>query len=145
MLEIVKMQKKHIGEIAQLEKECFHDPWSENMFLSELESDIAHYFVAEQDGVVLGYIGMYVTADVANITNVAVKKEYRRCGIARKLLSEIIDESKKQKLCFVTLEVRVSNEPATMLYKQMGFETAGRRKGYYRDNNEDAYIMTLSF
>ncbi len=144
MLEIVKMKKEHISQIAALEKECFKDPWSENMLLSELESEIAHYFVAQNEGSVLGYIGMYVTADIANITNVAVKKENRRCGIAGSLLKVLINEAKKQKLCFVTLEVRVGNSPAIALYTQMGFKEEGRRKGYYRDNNEDALIMTLN-
>lgn len=144
MLEIVKMKKEHISQIAALEKECFKDPWSENMLISELESEIAHYFVAQNEGSVLGYIGMYVTADIANITNVAVKKENRRCGIAGSLLKVLINEAKKQKLCFVTLEVRVGNSPAIALYTQMGFKEEGRRKGYYRDNNEDALIMTLN-
>lgn len=144
MLEIVKMKKEHISQIAALEKECFKNPWSENMLISELESKIAHYFVAQNEGCVLGYIGMYVTADIANITNVAVKKENRRCGIAGSLLKTLINEAKEQKLCFVTLEVRAGNSPAIALYTQMGFKEEGRRKGYYRDNNEDALIMTLN-
>ena len=144
MLEIVKMNDGHIKEIAELEKACFSDPWSENMLRSELNSDIAHYFVAENDGRVVGYIGMYITVDTANITNVAVKEEYRRQKVAQKLINCLIEKSNEEKLDFITLEVRKSNNPAISLYQKFGFTIVGTRKAYYSDNNEDAYIMTKS-
>ena len=144
MLEIVKMNDGHIKEIAELEKACFSDPWSENMLRSELNSDIAHYFVAENDGRAVGYIGMYITVDTANITNVAVKEEYRRQKVAQKLLFKLIEKSKEEKLDFITLEVRKSNNPAISLYQKFGVVVEGTRKAYYSDNNEDAYIMTKS-
>ena len=144
MLEIVKMNDGHIKEIAELEKACFSDPWSESMIRSELKSDIAHYFVAENNGKVVGYIGMYITVDTANITNVAVKEEYRRQKVAQKLLFKLIEKSKEEKLDFITLEVRKSNNPAISLYQKFGFTIEGTRKAYYSDNNEDAYIMTKS-
>ena len=144
MLEIVKMNEGHIKEIAELEKACFSDPWSENMLRSELKSNIAHYFVAENDGEPIGYIGMYITVDTANITNEAVKEEYRRMKVAQKLLSKLIEKSREENLDFITLEVRKSNSPAISLYQKFGFIIEGVRKAYYSDNNEDAYIMTKS-
>ena len=143
MLEIVKMQKEHIKDILEIENECFFDPWSEKMLTDELNSGISHYFVAEDSGVVCGYVGMYVTVDIANITNIAVKKEYRRRAVADSLLSMLINEAKSQKLSFVTLEVRESNVPAISLYSKHKFKIEGKRKAYYSDNHEDALIMTL--
>lgn len=144
MLKIVKMHQKHISQIAELEKQCFHAPWSEKMLTDELNSQIAFYFVAEKGNEVCGYSGMYVTADIANITNIAVSRNHRRQGIADRLLTEICDEAKRQKLSFVTLEVRESNAPAVSLYEKHGFNKEGKRKGYYSDNNEAALIMTLN-
>lgn len=143
MLDIVKMQQKHIKGILEIEKECFFDPWSEKMLTDELNSEISYYFVAEDSDVVCGYVGMYVTVDIANITNIAVKKEYRRRAVADSLLSMLIKEAKSQKLSFVTLEVRESNIPAISLYSKHMFKIEGKRKAYYSDNHEDALIMTL--
>lgn len=145
MLKIVPMNEAHIEQIAALERRCFTQPWSAAMLMSELQSDIAVYYAAEEDGKACGYAGMYITADVGNITKVAVSPETRRRGIADMLLRELADAAEKRRLSCLTLEVRASNAPAISLYKKNGFYRAGVRKEYYRDNHEDAYIMTRDF
>lgn len=143
MLKICKMTSEHINEAAELEKICFAVPWTEKMLSDELKSPISRYFAAEEGGMLCGYAGMYVTVDTANITNVAVKPEKRRKGIGNRLLKAIINEAGAMNLSFITLEVRESNTRAIALYEKNGFKTAGKRKKYYSDNNEDALIMTL--
>ena len=137
---IVKLEKRHIPSVAKLEEECFSTPWSEKQLSEELENPCAHFFVAECDGKVCGYIGIHTVLDEGYITNVAVGKDYRRCGIGRALVEKIICELNE--LSFVTLEVRTSNEPAIALYKKLGFEEVGTRKNYYTNPCEDARLMT---
>lgn len=89
-----------------------------------------------------GYVGMWFMADEAHVTAIAVREAYRGRGIGELLLIGCIELSILRKAREVTLEVRVSNHLAQALYRKYGFETAGVRKRYYTDNNEDAYIMT---
>lgn len=144
MLEIKKMTEKHIFGISEIEKRYFKDPWSYEMIKSELENPFAYYFVCEDKGKVSGYIGMYITVDTVNITNIAVCDENRRKGIGNALLKKVVSLSLEMNMSFVTLEVRVSNAPAISLYEKNGFKIVGKRKEYYSDNKEDAYIMTLA-
>jgi ribosomal-protein-alanine N-acetyltransferase len=91
---------------------------------------------------ILGFAGIWVLADEAHITNIAVRRLYQRKGIGERLLIAIINLAKAMKATFVTLEVRVSNEPAQKLYGKYGFAEAGLRHGYYTDNREDGLIMS---
>ncbi len=91
---------------------------------------------------VLGFAGIWVLADEAHITNIAVRSLYQRKGIGELLLISIIDLSVALKASVVTLEVRVSNEAAQSLYRKYGFSEVGLRHGYYTDNRENAVIMT---
>ena len=91
---------------------------------------------------VLGFAGIWVLADEAHITNIAVRSLYQRKGIGELLLISIIDFSVALKASVVTLEVRVSNEAAQSLYRKYGFSELGLRHGYYTDNRENAVIMT---
>ena len=137
---IVPLQKKHIPDMAQLERECFSSPWSEEMIEEEFSNKCAVYVAAECDGEFCGYAGLHKILDEGYITNVAVASGFRRCGIARKLIETLIGSLPD--LSFVTLEVRVSNHPAIELYKSLGFCEAGVRKNYYTKPCEDAYLMT---
>jgi ribosomal-protein-alanine N-acetyltransferase len=94
---------------------------------------------------VVGYAGLQVVLDEGYITNVAVRPECRRQGIAAKLLQVFLDFAKANKLAFLTLEVRASNQAAIVLYGRHGFRSAGRRRNYYEHPKEDAIIMTLEF
>ncbi len=143
--KLVPMDRSHIKEIAQIERECFSDPWSEAALEEELYNPLASFIVAQRpDGAVLGYAGLHAVLDEGYIANIAVREDYRGQGIADDLL-DVFVRFGREKLAFLTLEVRPSNEPAIQLYYKHGFAQVGRRKDYYRDPKEDALIMTLEF
>ena len=140
------MDRSHIEQIAALEKECFSSPWSEAMLTEVLFDSQASFIVAEsEEGGVLGYAGLQVVLDEGYITNVAVRPECRRNGIAQKLLQVFLDFAQAHRLAFLTLEVRASNYGAIALYGSRGFRSVGRRKNYYEHPKEDAIIMTKEF
>ena len=100
---------------------------------------------AEVGGNVAGYVGVYRVGDEADITNVAVSSIYRRKGIGKSLLRELISYSQKQNILAITLEVRDSNAGAIALYEQMGFNKVGIRKNFYEKPVEDAIIYQYIF
>ena len=145
-VRIVPMNADHLDEVAELERICFSTPWSRNMLAEELENACSAFLVAEDDtGKVAGYAGLQVILDEGYITNVAVRPECRRNGIAGKLLQVFLDFGQANHLAFLTLEVRASNYDAIALYGSRGFRSVGRRKNYYEHPKEDAIIMTREF
>ena len=138
---IVKMNEDHVKAVAELEKICFSDPWSENSVASELKNKLALWMVAEEDGTVAGYIGSQTCTDESDVMNVAVHPDFRRRGIAEALVNTLVAELKAIGSHCLTLEVRASNDPAIGLYEKLGFAEIGRRKNYYRNPREDALIM----
>ena len=137
-IELCPLQPRHIPAVAAAEKQCFSDPWSENMLREELHNPLSRWFVLTQDGDVAGYLA---TLEV-HITNVAVLPSCRRKGLGRALLSAAIGYARGQGAFCLTLEVRESNAPAIALYRAFGFEMVGRRRRYYQDPEEDALLMT---
>lgn len=91
---------------------------------------------------IIGFAGLWVIADEAHVTSIAVREKYRRQGVGELLLSALIELATKLKAHTVTLEVRVSNTIAQNLYSKYGFVCVGTRRGYYTDNREDATLMT---
>ena len=145
-VRIVPMNADHLDEVAELERICFSVPWSRNMLAEELDNLLSAFRVALDDNDrVVGYAGLQVVLDEGYITNVAVRPECRRQGVAAKLLQVFLDFAKANKLAFLTLEVRASNYDAIALYGSRGFRSVGRRKNYYEHPREDAIIMTLEF
>ena len=145
-VRIVPMNADHLDEVAELERICFSVPWSRNMLAEELDNLLSAFLVALDDNdKVVGYAGVQIILDEGYITNVAVRPECRRQGIAAKLLQVFLDFAKANKLAFLTLEVRASNYDAIALYGSRGFRSVGRRKNYYEHPKEDAIIMTLEF
>ena len=145
-VRIVPMNGDHLDEVAELERICFSVPWSRNMLAEELDNLLSAFLVALDDNDrVVGYAGLQVVLDEGYITNVAVRPECRRQGVAAKLLQVFLDFAKANKLAFLTLEVRASNYDAIALYGSRGFRSVGRRKNYYEHPREDAIIMTLEF
>ena len=125
---------------------CFSAPWSEESFEREIkENHLAFYIVAEVDGALAGYAGLWCIVDEGHITNVAVHPDWRRRHIGEALISVLLEHTLKNGIKSHTLEVRASNDPAISLYKKFGFEPAGLRKNYYEDNGEDAIIMWRQF
>ena len=135
------MNKDHVSQIAQLEAQCFSDPWSEKSIASELENPLSLWLVAEENGQVFGYVGSQTVLDESDMMNVAVDPRFRRQGIARALIETLIAELAKMGSRCLRLEVRVSNENARALYERMGFRQLGLRKNYYHNPKEDALIL----
>ncbi len=140
-MTIVPMVERHLVALAEIEKACFHAPWSESMLREELDKGI--FLVAERDGQAVGYVACQTVLDEGYITNVAVSPDARRQGIARALIAKLTDEARAAGLAFVTLEVRASNAPAIALYEGAGFVRVGVRKNFYTAPAEDAVLMTL--
>ena len=130
-----------MAQVAELEKLCFADPWSEKSIASEL-GNIWSYWVVALDGErVVGYIGSQSSADETDVMNVAVHPDYRRRGIAESLIEVLIRELKNRGSHALMLEVRDSNEPAIALYEKLGFQQVGLRKNYYHNPKEHARIL----
>lgn len=143
--QLVPMKKSHLAAVAEIERACFSAPWSEEMLSEELRNGHARYLVAEgEKGIVLGYAGLQTVLDEGYITNIAVSPQFRRRGVADALVSDFCRLG-EEKLAFLTLEVRASNENAIALYQKHGFLPVGRRREYYDHPVEDAILMTLGF
>ena len=145
MIEYIPMNETHVAPIAQLEKICFSDPWSERSIAYELTNTLSAWFVAVEDGVVLGYVGSQAVLDEADMMNIAVSPEARRRGIAQGLVEVLVAVLKEKEVRCLTLEVRASNDPAITLYHKLGFTQVGRRPNYYRNPKEDALILRKEF
>jgi len=138
---IETMKPSHVAQIAQLERICFSDPWSEHSIASELDNQLAFWLVAVEGETVAGYIGSQTVIDETDMMNVAVHPDFRRKGIAEALVNALVENLKKMGSHCLTLEVRASNTPAITLYEKLGFQEIGRRKNYYRNPREDALIL----
>jgi ribosomal-protein-alanine N-acetyltransferase len=142
---IVPMDRSHLKQIAELEQQCFSQPWSEAALEEELYNPQASFIVADDgEGGVLGYAGLHVILDEGYIANVAVEEAARRHGVASALM-DVYCRFGQEHLAFLTLEVRESNKSAIGLYLKHGFEEVARRKNFYSDPQEDAIIMTREF
>lgn len=140
---IVRMQPQHIERLAEIERLCFSKPWSYDGLAEELSNPLAVFFVEEdENGVAVGYAGMHHIVDEGYITNIAVHPDFRRRGIATKLLQALDKYADESGLTLLTLEVRRSNTTAINLYKREGFDEEGVRRGFYECPAEDALIMT---
>ena len=140
-MTIVKMNDNHVAQIAQLEKLCFSDPWSESSISSELKNELAYWLVALEGETVAGYIGSQTVMGETDMMNIAIHPDYRRRGIAETLVNSLVDALKAQGSHCLTLEVRASNLPAQALYEKLGFALLGKRPRYYHNPREDAYIL----
>ena len=143
-VRIVPMTADHLDAVAALERICFSDPWSRQLLADELDNDLSAFLVAlDGEGEVAGYAGLQVVLDEGTVTNIAVRPDCRRRGVAGQLLEVFLNFARGNRLAFLTLEVRASNYDAIALYGSRGFRSAGRRKNYYEHPREDAVIMTL--
>lgn len=131
---------EHLRQMAQIEQEAFDQPWSERMFIPEVEDENAYYLVGVRGDEVICYGGFHKVLDEAHITNIAVRADSRGRGIGTLLMSELISRARLLGVKYMTLEVRDNNENAIKLYKSFGFTVEGIRKRYY-NNTRDALIM----
>ncbi len=127
--------------IAAIEEECFSLPWSSQGIIDACWEG-ARFLIFEEDGEIVGYVGMRFVMDEGYIYNVAVKESHRRRGIAKALLEKLDDLAAELELSFVSLEVRESNTAAISLYEQLGYVSNGIRPKFYENPRENAIIMT---
>lgn len=141
MITYRAMTPEDVPFISRLEEETFSMPWSPESFLQMITKEDTRYYVAEEDGRLLGGCGLWMIAGEGNITNVAVAPEARRRGVGTGLLKRLLEEGNREGVTAYTLEVRVSNEAAIHMYEKLGFVSEGIRPGFYEKPTEDAMIM----
>ena len=141
--QLIPLVHEHLSQAAEIERLCFSDPWSEKMLAEHLANPCSLTLAAVGDtGRLLGYVGLLAVVDEGYITNVAVRPDCRRQGVASSLLRALEARGRARNLTFLTLEVRQSNAPARALYEKLGYVQAGLRRNYYENPREDAVIMT---
>lgn len=140
---IRQMREQDITQVLDIEQAAFSVPWSAESFLRALAAETNIYLVAEQEQRIVGYCGLWVSYETADLCNLAVAAAYRQQGIAERLLREGLCRAAERAAEEVLLEVRRSNLPAIRLYEKTGFCQIGVRSRYYRNPTEDAILMQL--
>ncbi|WP_240377472.1 ribosomal protein S18-alanine N-acetyltransferase [Bacillus piscicola] len=139
------MEETDIDGVLRVEHDAFQMPWTRYAFENELRHNrFARYLVAEWEEEIIGYCGVWIVLDEANITNIAVHSRHRGKKAGETLLIHAIDLASVYGVKRMSLEVRVSNTAAQSLYTKLGFQKGGIRKSYYTDNNEDALVMWVN-
>ena len=139
---IRRMAAVDLDTIYLLEKTCFQDAWSLADFEYELtKNPYSQMWVLEIDGEIVGYYGIWVIFDRAELTTIAIIDKKRGNGYGKLLLEHALSEARNAGCEYISLEVRVSNKLAQSLYESAGFEVITIRKDYYKTNHEDAYMM----
>ena len=138
---IVRMNESHVAAVAELEKICFSDPWSEKSVGDELNNPLSLWLVAMEEDRLAGYVGSQSVMGESDMMNVAVDPDFRRQGIGENLVNALVEHLAQLGNYCLSLEVRASNEPAISLYQKLGFNQVGRRPNYYRNPKEDALIL----
>lgn len=144
-MKYLLMAQEHTEQVAELEAICFRDPWSLRSITSELTNPLSLWIVAMDGNVVAGYVGSQSVMGEADMMNLAVRPEYRRAGVGTELVEQLVLHLKNRGVCCLTLEVRLSNQHAIVLYEKLGFRQVGRRPNYYSNPKEDALILRLDF
>lgn len=144
MIVYDRLKTEYCRTLSLLEKEIFgNDAWSEDDFKETICCDYAYYLVAKDGDKVVGCAGLRNTCGDADITNVFVRKEFRRRGIAEEMLKKLMTDSREIGAEHFTLEVRASNTAAISLYEKLGFVLEGTRPGFYDHPKEDALIYWI--
>lgn len=136
------MTADDVEAVAMIEKDCFSDAWSERLLREMLESPYDEAWVlAASDGEICGYINVRFLAGEGELMRIAVGKDFRGLGYSRKLMERMVKSSEEKEAYDLTLEVRAGNRAAINLYKSYGFKKEAVRRGYYKNPDEDAFIM----
>jgi ribosomal-protein-alanine N-acetyltransferase len=137
------MRLDDVPDVHEIERLSFRTPWPSYAFEQELRGNrLAHYVVARASERVVGFAGVWLMVDEAHVTTFGVHPDWRRQGIGRQLLLNLVELSRTIGARRMTLEVRASNDAAQSLYRSYGFEEVGRRPRYYSDDDEDAIVMS---
>lgn len=145
-ITIRKMELLDVHQILEVEKTSFATPWTTDIFYHELMDNMhAHYYVVAWEDRVIGYAGMWVVIDEAQITNIAILPDFRGKKLGEKLFHHMLFTAVQLGAKQLSLEVRESNIIAQKMYRKFGLVPGGIRKNYYTDNQEDAIVMWVNF
>ncbi len=142
--QIMRADEADIEAIEELEKECFSTPWSKTALRDAMHNGTV-FFIAKKGKRAIGYMGLSAVLDEGYVTNIAVTENERKKGVGTALLNRIFAFAGDNRLSFVSLEVRVSNQNAISLYNSLGFKEEGKRPNFYKNPKEDALILTKRF
>lgn len=141
-ISIRNMKITDLPQVMKIDSRSFPSPWTKEIYEQELlKNDFAHYFVIVHEDEIIGYVGLWIVFDDAQITNIAIAPEYRGKGIGEKLFAFALTYAFQRGAQKLSLEVRPSNHVAKNMYKKFGLKKGGIRKNYYPDNGEDAIVM----
>lgn len=145
-ISIVPLDYEHIKEVSNLSALAFPkaEQWDVFSLKGELVKHISHSFVALYEDKVIGFIGMWIIVDEAQINTIVTDPNYRNAGVGTTLLNHVINYCKDLNVSSISLEVRQSNEIAKKLYMNKGFFIEGERKNYYSNNGETALLMRVN-
>ena len=133
-----------VPTVTKLDQISFSLPWTQRSFHFEVTANPAsRCWVAECGGVIVGVVVAWLLVDEVHIATIATHPDFRRQGIAQALLAHVLKSGADEGGVSSFLEVRESNSAARALYRKFGYEHTGRRQRYYKDNGEDAILMTL--
>jgi [ribosomal protein S18]-alanine N-acetyltransferase len=153
LLDCAPMTVEDLAQVNALEMQAFSAPRSAAFYRQEVtQNQYATYRVLRSvpwqtpmaGAVVIAYGGYWLLGEEAHIVSIAVDPQWRRRGLAEWLMLELVVTAQQQGAVLVTLEMRTSNLAANALYHKLGFQEVGRRKRYYRDNNEDAILLSFA-
>lgn len=136
----ISIETMQTSDLDHLDISKFDDFWNIDILKDELKSQNSEFVCAKIENKVVGFAGIKIVLDTADIMNIAVKEDYRRQGIATLLLNNILDICNEKNIKTINLEVNEENFSAIQLYQKFGFKENGRRKKYY-DNKFDAILM----
>lgn len=146
MIKLLEYTMNNVFDLADIEKECFgRDAWTISNLRGEFDNDFSYLIGYYQDDKLVGYTCVRTMFEEAQVCNIAVLPDYRRKGIAKLLIAEMLRLSAEKGCKVCELEVNTENTPAVELYKKCGFEIVGTRKNFYRRTrytSRDAYTMT---
>jgi len=144
-MNIRRMTLADVEQVIAIDRASFPLPWPERSFRFEVQdNEASRSWVAEVDGAVVGMIVAWLMVDEAHIATIATHPNHRRQGIASALLRHALNYMKDEGARTAFLEVRIGNTVAQEMYRAFGFAETGRRPRYYKDNSEDAILMTLN-
>ena len=141
MIDLVPLELEYCKAVAEIAKESLPEHWSLEGIQDVLRYDNNIYYVARKKNVIVGFSGIMLVADEAELLNIAVREDFRRIGIGNVLLKKMLSEALEHGASRMLLEVRKSNKTAIELYNRNGFCKLGERKNYYSNPVEDALIM----
>ena len=143
-MKIRKFQEADLAQAMDIEQVAFTNPWSEQSMKMFLLPQVLALTAEDDGGKVAGYGALMIASDEADLVNLAVRPDVTRHGIAKAILSELIDQAKERNVSEIFLEVRRANIPAQSLYQSFGFQTVGEIRDYYEQPREDALLMKLT-